>query len=197
MRVAVIGHRLLADLGPLAAGVREALDLIRGDAARAVTVVSMLAEGADRLVAEEALRTPGGALEVILPRPAEDYARDFGPEGSPSRLHFAALLARASGLRVVPPDDAAEYRAAGRAIVEAADAVLGMWDGREAQGPGGTGELVGWAQARGTPVFVVRTGNRHPATAEPTTLGREQGTIYVERLEPDGHAPATPAVGRD
>ena len=188
VRVAVIGHRILADLGPLSAGVHEALDLIRGDDWRAVTVVSMLAEGADRLVAEEALRLPGGLLEAILPRPAEDYARDFGPEGSPSRLHFAALLARAASVRVVPPGDAAEYRAAGRAIVDAADAVLGMWDGQEAQGPGGTGEMVAWAQARGKPVFVVRAGNRHPATAEPTTLGPEQGTIYVEQLEPDGRA---------
>jgi len=186
VRVAVIGHRILADLGPLAAGVREALDLIRGDEARAVTVVSMLAEGADRLVAEEALRTPGGALEALLPRPAEEYARDFGADGSPSRLHFATLLARAAAVRVVPPDDGAEYRAAGRAIVNAADAVLGMWDGREAQGPGGTGELVAWAQARGKPVFVVRAGNRHPATDRPTTLGSEQGTIYVERLESNG-----------
>jgi hypothetical protein len=192
VRVAVIGHRILADLGPLAAGVREALDLIRGDASRAVTVVSMLAEGADRLVAEEALRTPGGALEAILPRPAEEYARDFGPDGSPSGLHFAALLARATSVRVVPPDDDAAYRAAGRASVDAADVVLGMWDGREAQGPGGTGELVAWAHSRGKPVFVVRTGNRHPTTDQPTSLGREQGTIYVERLEPNGHAPEAP-----
>jgi hypothetical protein len=193
VRVAVIGHRILADLGTLAAGVREALDLIRGDASRAITVVSMLAEGADRLVAEEALRLPGGTLEAILPRSPEEYAGDFGPDGSPSRLHFAALLARATAVRVVPPDDDAKYRAAGQAIVDAADVVLGMWDGRAAQGPGGTGEQVAWAQSRGKPVFVVRTGNRHPATDQPTTLGAEQGTIYVERLEPDGRVGTMPA----
>ena len=56
-----------------------------------LVLLSPLAEGGDRLVAEIALEL-GGQLIVPLPMPVELYEEDFpAPE---SRAQFAALLAR-------------------------------------------------------------------------------------------------------
>src|ERR1700733_1200337 len=57
-----------------------------------IRIVSALAEGADRVVAEAGLAT-GFGLDVLLPFPAEVYETDF--EEDASRAQFRELLARA------------------------------------------------------------------------------------------------------
>jgi hypothetical protein len=39
--------------------------------------------------------------------------------------------------------------------VDRSDVLLAVWDGQPARGPGGTGDVVAYARARGTPVEVV------------------------------------------
>ena len=73
LRIGVTGHRTLHDEEHLTTRLREALDRIRAllGPTRAThvvfTVVSPLAEGADRLVAREVLRTQDARLEAVLP----------------------------------------------------------------------------------------------------------------------------------
>ena len=62
------------------------------------------------------------------------------------------------------------------------DVLLAVWDGQEAQGLGGTGEIVARARGLGKPVVIVRAGNRLPGTEDPTTLGEEQGRVMLEGL---------------
>jgi hypothetical protein len=183
LRIAVTGHRILGDLERIGRGVERAIDLIlRSYPHRRIVVLSQLAEGADRLLAEAVLRRRGAALSVLLPMPREAYVEDF--ESPASRIHFEALMDRASRVRELKgfASRVRSYSEAGEAMVRRCDVLLALWDGKEPQGAGGTGEVVQRARAAGKPVVVVLAGNRRPGTTSPTTLGKRQGTVRAEGL---------------
>jgi hypothetical protein len=179
----VTGHRAVADVKRVLAGIDEALDRIEHASARRLPlVISPLAEGADCLVAERVLARPGGRLVVPLPLPQEDYLTDFTADAS--RRKFLGLLARADRIIQLPPAATREaaYEAAGQYVLEHCDVLLAVWDGREVQGEGGTGQIVARGRAMGKPIVIVRAGNRIPGTRVATSLGEEQGRVLVERL---------------
>jgi len=68
IRIGVTGHRILTDLEKIEAGVEAAVRRIelkfQGEP---MTVISALAEGADRIVARYVLARPGARLTVPLP----------------------------------------------------------------------------------------------------------------------------------
>jgi hypothetical protein len=184
--VGVTGHRILADTELIDQGIERALGtLARMVPGRPIRVRSALAEGADRLVAAAGLRLPGSTLEVVLPLEESDFERDFAkPE---SKAAFRNLLSKAAERRVVelPAGSSREqaYLAGGLAMLEGLDALVVVWDGQAAHGPGGTGNIVARARERGVPVAWVHAGNRLPGTTEATALGATQGTVTYERLE--------------
>jgi hypothetical protein len=88
LRIGITGHRdITADHPGLATEIANAVEyiseMLATDPERvrsgqiALTAVSSLAEGADRLVAAEILKRPGSQLEIVLPLPPEEYRRDF------------------------------------------------------------------------------------------------------------------------
>jgi len=185
LRIGVTGHRILMEEEKIKAGIEKALDLLREHfGERPMLVLTSLAEGADRMVAEAVLRRPGSTLVAVTPFSLEEYVKDFGPGDSPSREEFHRLLGKASEVVELSggPDRETGYAMAGEYVVDNCDALIAVWDGREAQGRGGTGEMVARARAQGKPVLVVRAGNRRPGTDEPTTLGDEQGRVVAEGL---------------
>ena len=179
--IGVTGHRYLADLDAITAGVDRALGTIEEMfPSQPLTVISPLAEGADRLVAREVLARSGARLVVPLPLPQSDYIADF--ESDESKEEFLALLDRADEvimLRPAPTRDQA-YAAAGRYVLDHCDVLVAIWDGQRAQGPGGTGDIGVEARRRGLPLALSHAGNRNLGTHEPTTLGGEQGKVTFE-----------------
>jgi hypothetical protein len=158
LRVGVSGHRALADPHGVADEVDRALDRLTADPATELVVVSGLAEGADRIVAERVLARPGARLEAVLPLPPDDYETDFA--GEESRREFRALLGAADRVTVVPPDPAdpsreAAYARAGTATLAGCDVLLALWDGGPSRGRGGTAEVVAEGRAAGRPVQVI------------------------------------------
>ncbi len=149
IRVAVSGHRGLpprtAEL--VDAAVRAAL---AGHAPRLVGL-SCLADGADQLFARAVLDL-GGALEVVVP--AERY-RDGLPGGAHDE--YDALLKQAAVVHRLPFADSTPraHMAASLAMLDRADELLAVWDGRPARGYGGTADVVAEAGRRGLPVRVV------------------------------------------
>ena len=66
--IGVTGHRTLADLDRITAGVNEALHRIeQAFPGQPLTVISSLAEGADRLVVQQVLARSKARLVVPLP----------------------------------------------------------------------------------------------------------------------------------
>jgi hypothetical protein len=159
LRIGVTGHRDLDDVetaGRAVDGVLDDLLASRGDDTE-LEVRSGLAEGADRLVVERVLARPGGRLIALLPLGAEDYRRDFL---TPSSVEaFDTLLERASNVQVPLRDAAAPreaaYERAGRAMVDASDVLIALWDGGESRGRGGTAEIIEYARQQGRQVIVV------------------------------------------
>lgn len=97
LRVGVSGHRTLTTALPgLTGEISKAVEYITEKLAVSpdvpLTVVSSLAEGADRIVPDAILGREGARLEVVLPLPPDEYRADFGTEES--RADFSRLLSR-------------------------------------------------------------------------------------------------------
>jgi hypothetical protein len=162
LKIGVTGHRWFDDpddvraaIAGVASDLAARVDESDGRDGAAIEVWSSLAEGADRVVADELMRV-GATLVVVLPLPADEYRRDFVAPGSADE--FDRLLARASTVHLATTDEAsreAAYEAAGLQVLEAADMLVAVWDGAPARGRGGTAELVEAAQARDVDVVVV------------------------------------------
>ncbi len=167
LRIGVTGHRRLDNEDALVAPVRLALarlrELLPSSAHTPVffTVVSPLAEGADRLVAQEALKEPNTDLEVPLPLPREEYLRDF--ESDTSKREFADLVARAREVLELGPFVSREdaYKGVGRHVVDRCDVLLALWDGQPSAGKGGTAETVAYAEKNHVPLLWINTGGEH------------------------------------
>jgi hypothetical protein len=159
-RIGVTGHRKLADVAAIEAGVEAALAAIEARFPKEpLRILSSLAEGADRLVAQRVLSRPGARLIAVLPLPRLDYMADF--ESQQSREEFLALLGEAEAVIELPPRDSRTeaYERAGRYVVEHADVLVAVWDGLPALGRGGTAEIVAWARGLGKSVYRVWPGN--------------------------------------
>jgi hypothetical protein len=175
LRIGVTGHRTIKHpelLAPLVEdGIRQLRELVTapGQPEAGLVVVSSLAEGADRFVTEIVLGVPGSRLEAALPLPPEEYCRDF--TSAESRAEFGRLLGRASErwtphgskCRGETYDDGTSrdlaYEKAGHYVVDRSDALIALWDGEPARGPGGTGAIVAYARRRRVPLVWVKTGD--------------------------------------
>jgi hypothetical protein len=146
----------------------------RGAGGRRKVAISSLAEGADRLFAAAALGL-GYRLEALLPFRSGDYETTFGDAATTP--DYRELLARAARVTELPgtlADSTAGYEAVGRAMVEAADILVTVWDGRGAAGRGGTPEIIDYALGLGRPVIWIDAARlRRPRLIRrPTAQGR-------------------------
>lgn len=184
--IGVTGHRFLTDLDRINAGIAEALRHIeQAFSDQPLTVISSLAEGADRLVAHQVLARPTAHLVVPLPLPKADYLSDF--KSAESKAEFLSLLDRADKVIELPsvPTRPEAYDAAGTYVLDHCNVLIAIWDGQQAQGEGGTGSIIAQARQRSLRIAWVHAGNRKPGTEEPISLGPEQGEVTLERCEPE------------
>ena len=161
LRLGVTGHRTVMNPQAMSAAVERLLDQIgttlqAHGAPIACTVISPLAQGADRLVARAAVDRLRARLEVITPFPLDDYATDFAAPAD--RAEFDALLGQASVVHELPgvtvagcptmPEDErrdAAYHRVGERVVDASEILIAIWNGRRAAGLGGTADIVDYA----------------------------------------------------
>lgn len=152
--VGVTSHRDLeaAQVSALRARLSTALTELRSQfPALSLVVLSPLAEGGDRLVAEVGLEL-GARLIVPLPMPAELYVEDFPSPAS--RDQFERLLSQADvvalpvtgtnleELRKSGPLRDRQYQLAGLYVANHCHVLLALWDGSENGGTGGTAQIV-------------------------------------------------------
>ena len=182
LRVGITGHRGPPKLpAESAAPIRAALDRVlaviveegrkaqtvynacapaQGDAATAeFVVVSSLAEGADRLVANAGLAA-GFTLEAVLPFHRNDYSSDFKTENS--QTAYERLLARASAVFELDGDVADRpraYETAGLIMLANIDILITIWDGALAAGVGGTAQIISRAVSSGVPIIWIEPAN--------------------------------------
>ncbi|WP_113704136.1 hypothetical protein [Nonomuraea lactucae] len=149
MRIAISGHRDLSreTAGLVRSAIREILQPFTAD----LVGVSCLAPGADQIFADVVVEL-GGRLEVVVP--ARQYGRRLP---AAHRSAYARRLRHAASVRSLPfelPSPRA-YASANGLLLEGADLLLAVWDGRPPRGAGGTAEAVRDARARGMEVRVI------------------------------------------
>jgi hypothetical protein len=182
IRVGVTGHRpnrlgnddrpdLRRQVKNILTTVREAAGKISGDpgagyeiSSPLLRVISPLAEGSDRLVADEAIKL-GFELQCPFPFPRSEYARDFTTPKS--QKHFYDLLQQATavleldGTRESNQAENRAYEKAGRTVLRHSDLVIAIWDGERAEGRGGTAQIVREAAHLGIPVIWIHSESPH------------------------------------
>ena len=142
------------------------------------SILTPLAEGADRLVARNVLKFPDSRIEVVLPLTKEDYLEDF--ETEKSKHEFEELLNKARRPITLKKyllkeeyrsEDLAEsrrqaYKAVGQYVVNHCDILIALWDGEPSRGKGGTAEIVEYAAKRKRPVIIISTGGSREITVK-------------------------------
>jgi len=187
IRVAVTGHRVLPDVESVRQIVHDSLRnwtpalfsaqaqskvqdvLAKGHTPLAYTILSPLAEGADRVVAQAILELPAAQLEAVLPLSIDEYKKDFS--STASLAEFDSLLALSArqlclmtedqkSSRAEPDSHARQlaYENVGRYVVNHCDLLLAVWDGGPSHGRGGTAEIVAYAQEQHIPVLHIWNG---------------------------------------
>lgn len=143
-------HAILADAKEAVADITAALpeSALYANEPPILRALSPLAEGSDRIFAQEALSL-GYALCCPLPFAQEEFEKDFAPPAAlePHSLDsFRALLDQARnglGLTLFELDGTRShatdaYAAAGRIVLNQCDLLVAVWDGGEPAGAGGT-----------------------------------------------------------
>lgn len=171
-RIGVTGHKKLKNEVILRQSVKKVLSLIDKIVHKNLkhtryifSVISPLAEGADRLVAGEVIYREASRgiddkmLDVVLPLPMDDYMQDFKTEES--KKEFKAFISKAKS--VITLDNAssrdAAYENVGHYVVDICDFLIAIWDGKSAAGKGGTAQIVECARNVGRHIFWINSEN--------------------------------------
>jgi hypothetical protein len=148
-RIAISGHRGLSS--PTAQLVDKAIRAALAEHAPDVTGISCLADGADQIFAR-AVTDLGGTLEAVIP--AAEYREKLPEDSHPG---YDDLIARAADVHRLPFTESTpeSHMAASKLMVDEADELYAVWDGKPARSYGGTADVVAYARERGTPVRVI------------------------------------------
>lgn len=188
-RVGTVGHRpnrlhsadlpkLTAVTGELLAEMRRQVEsflrenagLFEGSAAE-LRVVSPLAEGSDRIVAEQALKL-GYRLTCPMPFLEGEFERDFLPDKAlePNSIErFRELLRQGQGagdlvrfeIEGTHAEAGIAYGAAGSIVLNQSDVLLAVWDGAPGHGAGGTTDTLDFALKYDIPVIWIDAAAPH------------------------------------
>lgn len=154
------GHRRLLDAEAARLAVRQEIASLMAAAEKMgarLMAVSSIALGADLIFAEECLAA-GVPWKCLLPFAKEEFRRDDFTEADWSRVE-ACLEGAYRVVELMPgvPEDEAQRKSAylecGYRMVEQADVVLLLWNGKPAQGEGGTGDVWDYARILSKPVW--------------------------------------------
>ena len=167
--IGVTGHRAhrlegVEDL--VASEVRGVLrDIATKHSGARFTILSALADGSDRLVAELAMEELDAKLVAVLPLPYEIYKATFSTQSWDSNRasdeSFQSLVGRASryfelplrfgGVQTLERSDsvgeqarAQQFALGGAYVVARSHEMIAIWDGQESRGLGGTAQVVEW-----------------------------------------------------
>lgn len=171
--VGVVGHRpnrlredsrqkIILEVSRVITGLHEAAAAARARysdffaaGSSQISLVTALAEGADRIVAEAAVNQ-GWALNAVLPFAMDAYKASF--DAANSHDEFENLIAHAKSVLILPgttADKASAYQSLGTHLLSLADILVSVWDGGPSEGKGGTTEIITLAMRLGIPVVQV------------------------------------------
>lgn len=183
VKIGVTGHRDLDDVDQITSSVDEVLREIKNTfLGESLTIISPLAEGADRIVAWRAMENDEVHLIVPLPLDVPEYMHDFTRISS--KAEFVTQLEQADQIIDLPAEETREasYLAAGLYVLDHSDVLIAIWDGKPALGPAGTGQIVAEARRRSKPIAWVFAIRQNLDTGSPLSPEKSLGEISYENF---------------
>jgi len=180
LSISITGHRFIPDDPRLDNSIHRVLTDIRANPTEEELILySALAEGADQLVAKIALKLGGFKLCVPLPKPVDEYLKDFISEGGKER--FYQHLSCAAEVIPLPMTDEHEnaYQSLAYYLVQQADIMVAIWNGNFNHEDGGTGAVVRVAQQTKIPVYWIYAPNQKPGENNPLEGKKEIGAFEL------------------
>lgn len=174
--IGITGHRVLVDPELISKAIDDCLTIeiegriksrCNGKLPYRFIGISPLADGSDRLFAEQINGRENYSLSVVLPFEKNLYKCSFvdgkGHAFSDSSLEeFDKLLSVDSDylelfkLRHAPTENKDRfYYHTGKFVVDNSDIVIAVWDGNPGKGFGGTADIVAYARRMNKPVIVI------------------------------------------
>ncbi len=183
LTVGALGHRIIENPEVIIPAIDQVLEiLINAFKATNITVVSSLAEGADRLIAQRCIALHDSKLIAALPLPEKEYSQDFTSPASVQE--FQSLLNEADDVIVLSAGDdrLVAYQKAGAYLVDSCSVLVAIWDGLPARGPGGTADTVVLARNRNLPLAWIYSPQPGAASTQHTPAPQDAGELTLERI---------------
>jgi len=146
--IAITGHRDIVITKKLKQDIKEFFINLKD---KNIKLLSPLADGADRLVADIYLEVFQKESNLIVPMPfyQERYMEDFDSE---SKEDFLEYLKIADEVFEVENTQGCNYKSVGVYVADKSDILLALWDGTFNAKSGGTGDIVAYAREQGREV---------------------------------------------
>jgi hypothetical protein len=140
--IGITGHRDIVVTAKLKQGIKDFFINLR---AKEITLLSPLADGADRLVADIYMNVFKEKAHLIVPMPfnQERYIEDFDDA---SKEEFLEYLKIADEVFEVENTQGCNYKSIGVYVADTSDILLALWDGTFNAKSGGTGDIVAYAK---------------------------------------------------
>jgi len=158
--IGITGHRDIVQTFQLKRDIKQLFNNLYNKN-QEVKLLSPLADGADRLVADIYLEVFKEKAQLIVPMPfdKERYMQDFDTE---SKKEFLEYLKVAKSVIEVENNQGCNYKSVGVYVVDNSDILLALWDGTFNAKSGGTGDIIIYAREQGKKVLhlsCARDGN--------------------------------------
>jgi hypothetical protein len=153
--VGFTGHRHLQDPEKMKKIIGAVLDSLRAEIPGQLVGYSSVAIGADTLFAERWLES-GSPWMALLPRAADDFKNDFTQvdwSKTFALLQRAVRVQSLTGIKEAERDLA--YLECGILVVEEADVMIAVWNGKPSRGVGGTADIVANARNLNKPLVLI------------------------------------------
>jgi len=148
--IGITGHRDIVETKKLKQDITKLFENIHSQN-QETKLLSPLADGADRFVADVYLEVFKDKAKLVVPMPfdQERYMEDFD---STSKEEFLEYLKMADEVFEVDNNQECHYKSVGVYVVDNSDMLLALWDGTFNAKSGGTGDIVAYARKKGKEV---------------------------------------------
>jgi hypothetical protein len=196
--VGFTGHRHLRSPEKMKHAIGSVLHSLRSEIPGRLVGYSSVAIGADTLFAEEWLSS-GLPWMALLPRTENDFKSDFSESDwarTSGLLKKAARVQSLSEIKEAERDLA--YLECGLLVVDEADVMVAVWDGKPSQGVGGTADVVANARNLNKPLILIDPESQaitrenfspnlfaDPEMAYLNQIADHQNLSFDEKLDPE------------
>jgi uncharacterized membrane protein len=189
IKIAITGHRFIENEDVVKQQLAKTVEKIIDDNnGKGIEAYSCLALGADSFFADVAFNNKL-PLTAILPFKEKEYLKDFSYNSEKKKLKeylkkCKTITVFANTLPTTQQVRNEMYLAAGKKLVDNCDILIALWDGKDAIGTGGTGDIVDYATKNNKQVIHLKV-NRQNEIEKQHNIKDQEAIDLKEQYEKD------------